>query len=157
MGYSQSNTKVHVQLGFSLVLITINWKWFWQSHRCYNVWKRAEEVFLTEYWKVHWEAAKQGRLIFTRHEYLSLSLHSRNSDFALGLWLFLLTFFFNNQKRLIAWKMTLSGYNAQVLALDISNPLVGEGVLKSLSVMYCFSHPFLKHLILAGIKMLKTR
>lgn len=103
----------------------------------------------------HWEPAKQGRLIFTRHEYLSLSLHSRNSDFALGLWLFLLTFFFNNQKRLIAWKMTLSGYNAQVLALDISNPLVGEGVLKSLSVMYCFSHPFLKHLILAGIKMLK--
>lgn len=50
----------------------------------------------------------------------------------------------------------ISGYNSQALALDISNPLVREGVVKSISVMYCFSHSFLKHLILTGIKMLKT-
>lgn len=49
-----------------------------------------------------------------------------------------------------------SGYNPQVLFQDVSNPLAGEGVVKSISVMYCFSHPFLKYLIRAGIKVLKT-
>lgn len=41
-------------------------------------------------------------------------------------------------------------YNPQVLALDISSLLAGEVGVENISLMYCFSHPFLKHLILLG-------
>lgn len=105
----------------------------------------------------HCEAAKQGRLFLqdmSTYPYLSIPeiqiLHLA-CDFSCYL-----SFSITAKKVDCMEDWSVSGYNSQVLVQDISNPLVREGVLKSISVMYCSSHLFLKYLILAGIKMLKT-